>query len=96
MLIVLFVSTPAFSLYDVPRVRAAAHARTFHLRNRQEAKGLGDLKMAWRNPGKPGGSLPDAPTYDMILTVDAVHDMARPDQVLPLIRKVTTRRSHWP
>jgi len=55
---------------------------------RQEEKGLAYVDMAWLNPSKPGGGLPDEPTYDMILTVDAVHDMARPDVVLPLVRKV--------
>ena len=56
---------------------------------RQEEKGLGDVNVAWKNPSRPGGGLPDGPTYDMMLTVDAVHDMARPDQVLPLVRKVS-------
>ncbi len=56
--------------------------------HRQEEKGLGHVNMAWLNPSKPDGGLPDEPTYDMMLTVDAVHDMARPDQVLPLVRKV--------
>jgi hypothetical protein len=50
--------------------------------------GLGNVKMAWLNPDKPDGGLPDVPTYDIMLTVDAVHDMAQPDQVLPLVRKV--------
>ena len=58
-------------------------------RRRQEEKGLGHVNLAWLNPSKPGGGLPDEPTYDMMLTVDAVHDMARPDQVLPLVRKVS-------
>ena len=57
--------------------------------HRQEEKGLADVDMAWLNPSKPDGGLPDKPTYDMALTVDAVHDMARPDHVLPLVRKVS-------
>ncbi len=56
---------------------------------RQKEKGLEHVNLAWLNPSKPGGGLPDEPTYDMMLTVDAVHDMARPDQVLPLVRKVS-------
>jgi hypothetical protein len=59
---------------------------------RQQEKGLSEVQMSWLNPGKPDGGLPDAPTYDMMLTVDAVHDMARPDQVLPLVRKVAADR----
>ncbi len=55
---------------------------------RQQEKGLGHVKMSWLNPGVTGGGLPDVPTYNLMLTVDAVHDMARPDQVLPIIRKV--------
>ena len=49
------------------------------------------MDMAFLNPDK-GAGLPDAPTYDLILTVDAVHDMTRPDQVMPLISKVSPRR----
>ena len=44
--------------------------------------------MAWLNPSKPGGGLPDEPTYDMVFTMDAVHDMSRPPEVLRLICKV--------
>ena len=55
---------------------------------RQQEKGLGYLNLSWLNPGVSGGGLPDVPTYDLMLTFDAVHDMARPDQVLPVIRKV--------
>ena len=55
-------------------------------------KGLGHVDMAWLNPSKSGGGLPDQPTYDMVITVDAIHDMARPDQVLPLVRKVCALR----
>ena len=61
--------------------------------NRQEEKGLAHVDMAWFNPSKPDGGLPDEPTYDMVLTVDAVHDMARPDQVLPLVRKVSAAQA---
>jgi 2-polyprenyl-3-methyl-5-hydroxy-6-metoxy-1,4-benzoquinol methylase len=39
------------------------------------------------NPLEAGQGLPDAPTFDLIITMDAVHDMAHPDQVLPLVRK---------
>ena len=50
--------------------------------------------MAFLNPEK-GDGLPDAPTYDLILTMDAVHDMARPDQVMPLVRKVSQLGTYW-
>ncbi len=53
---------------------------------------MAHIDMAWLNPSKPDGRLPDEPTYDMVLTVDAVHDVARPDQVLPLVRKVSSIR----
>ena len=58
--------------------------------SRQQDKGLGHARMSWLNPYEPGGGLPDAPSYDMMLTLDAVHDMARPDKILPLVRKVVT------
>jgi SAM-dependent methyltransferase len=45
-----------------------------------------DLDISFLNPAK-GQGLPDAPTYDLVITMDAVHDMARPDQVVPLVRK---------
>lgn len=45
------------------------------------------VDMKFLNPDK-GQGLPDAPVYDLIVTMDAVHDMARPDLVMPLVRKV--------
>lgn len=53
----------------------------------QKSMGLMGVDMAFLNPAT-GQGLPDAPSYDLILTMDAVHDMARPDLVMPLVRKV--------
>lgn len=53
----------------------------------QESMGLMGVDMKFLNPDK-GEGLPDAPVYDLIVTMDAVHDMARPDLIMPLVRKV--------
>eukprot|EP00892_Ulva_mutabilis_P011496 jgi/Ulvmu1/8719/UM047_0060.1 len=42
--------------------------------------------VALKNPSFPDEQMPEK-TYDFIITYDAVHDMARPDKVLPIARQ---------
>lgn len=67
--------------YDI-----SAHSLDAANKRKQEAEFQG-LNLEFRNPMVPGEGLPDTPTYDLVITMDAVHDMARPDNVVPLVRK---------
>ena len=51
-----------------------------------EARLAGLPNTGLKNPSKPGEQMADK-TYDFIITYDAIHDMARPDEVLPIARR---------
>ena len=55
---------------------------------RQQEAGLGSAAIRWINPAEEGDALPEAPTYDLVVTMDAVHDMTRPEAVVSAVRKV--------
>eukprot|EP00892_Ulva_mutabilis_P011495 jgi/Ulvmu1/8718/UM047_0058.1 len=65
-----------FHGYDISATAlAAAHERLAACPN-----------IALKNPSYPDQQMP-AKAYDFIITYDAIHDMSRPDQVLPIARQ---------
>lgn len=60
---------------------------------RKQEPNFKDLDISFRNPLEPGQGLPAVATYDLVITMDAVHDMARPDKVVSLVRRVRLRQS---
>lgn len=44
---------------------------------------------------KPGEELPDKPVFDLVLTLDCMHDMTRPDEVIQSIRKSIKPDGVW-
>lgn len=55
-------------------------------RDQVAAEGLTNL--TFQNPGLEEEGLPSEPTFDLVMTHDAIHDMARPDKVIPHVHKV--------
>mmetsp|Transcript_1725 Transcript_1725/g.5015 ORF Transcript_1725/g.5015 Transcript_1725/m.5015 type:complete len:369 (-) Transcript_1725:310-1416(-) len=56
-------------------------------RQRQQERGMDDAAIEWLNPLEEGQSLPGEPAYDLVLTMDAVHDMTQPETVVSAVRK---------
>lgn len=56
-------------------------------------RGLGNAEF--RNPGVAEEGLPGEPTYALVMTHDAIHDMARPDLVMPNVRKALLPEGCW-
>jgi hypothetical protein len=48
--------------------------------------------VTWKNSGLENDVLPTMPTFQLITTHDAIHDMAHPSAVLPHVRKVRSGR----
>ena len=48
---------------------------------RKDAAAAGLANLEFRDCSEPDGGLPTSPTYDLIYVLDALHDMARPDEV---------------
>jgi len=42
-----------------------------------------------------GADLPDVPTFDLVLTLDCLHDMTRPDETIDAIRRSLTPEGTW-
>lgn len=59
--------------------------------SRSRAAEAGLANLSFSNNGTPEGALPEEPTFDLVLTTDAVHDMARPDLVAQQVCKVGIR-----
>jgi ubiquinone/menaquinone biosynthesis C-methylase UbiE len=53
---------------------------------RAEATVAGLSNVTLKNPDNPDEQMPEK-TYDFIITMDAIHDMSRPDLVLRIARK---------
>lgn len=53
-------------------------------RAQETLSGISNVSL--KNPDKPGEQMAEK-TYDFIITMDAIHDMAHPDQVLAIARK---------
>lgn len=75
--------TPSPSI-PVPRSRA-----------REEAKRRGLGNVAFRNAGVEEERLPGEPTYDAIMTHDALHDMTAPHHVMKHVRKAISDDGVW-
>lgn len=50
---------------------------------------MDDAAIEWLNPLEEGQSLPGEPAYDLVLTMDAVHDMTQPETVVSAVRKAS-------
>lgn len=53
---------------------------------RQRLAGLQDADIDWFNPLEDGQALPTSATYDLMVTMDAIHDMAQPLEVVSAVR----------
>lgn len=61
-------------------------------RAREEAEGRGLTNVSFRNPGVEEERLPGEPTYDIVMTHDALHDMSAPHKVMAHVRKASVLR----
>jgi hypothetical protein len=58
---------------------------------RQRLAGLQDADIDWFNPLEDGQALPTSATYDLMVTMDAIHDMAQPLEVVSAVRTASCR-----
>ncbi len=92
------LTLPALSLHASRLQPLARHVVTLRQRvlRRQQDAGLGSAAIKWLNPAEEGGALPGVPTYDLVVTMDAVHDMTRPEAVMSALRQVGPMRELLP
>lgn len=62
---------------------------------REEAKRRGLTNVAFRNPGVDDERLPQDGTYQLIMTHDAIHDMAHPSAVMRSVRNAVAPGGCW-
>jgi hypothetical protein len=79
---------PAAAAADSPAPPHTAHTPCARSAARAEAARRGVANAEFRNPGVAEEGLPAEPTYALVMTHDAIHDMARPDLVMANVRKV--------
>eukprot|EP00887_Chlorella_sp_A99_P003698 scaffold7.g3698.t1 len=73
--------------YDISQIALSAA--------RKEAERRGLTNVQFLDPGLEEEKLSEEPTYQLIITHDAVHDMARPSAVMPHCRKALLDDGCW-